>query len=418
MLKEIKKCRICGNDELASILDLGVQAMTGIFPKDREEAISAEPLELVKCVEDKECGHCGLVQLKHSYDAGVMYGQNYGYHSGLNRSMVGHLKDKVRKILATVPLGPGDMVIDIGSNDATLLKAYPENGLVLVGIDPTGIKFKKYYPKHIELIPDFFDAEVIKKNFGNRKAMVITSIAMFYDLESPLDFMRQVHSILDDNGIWVFEQSYMPAMLDMNSYDTVCHEHSEYYRLKQIKWMAGRAGFKIMDVEFNDVNGGSFSITAAKSRSGYRERSDITENILREETAKGLDGLKPYEDFNKRVFKHRDELRGMINMLKGKGKKIIGYGASTKGNVILQFCSLTDKDIPCIAEVNEDKFGCYTPGTYIPIIDEKKARAMAPDCFFVLPWHFKSNILAKERTYLKSGGKLLFPLPRIEVIEI
>jgi len=416
-MKERRECRICGNDELAAILDLGVQAMTGIFPRNRQEAVCAEPLELVKCVEDKEGGHCGLVQLKHSYDPGVMYGQNYGYRSGLNKSMADHLKDKVKKILEIVPLSPGDMVIDIGSNDATLLKAYPENGLVLVGVDPTGAKFKKYYPAHIELIPDFFNAESIKNNFGGRKAMVITSMAMFYDLESPLDFMKQVHSILDDDGIWVFEQSYMPAMLDMNSYDTICHEHLEYYRLKQIKWMTDRTGFKIIDVEFNDINGGSFSITAAKSRSGYREKPGMIGNILKEERARGLDGLRPYADFKKRVFKHRDELRSLINMLKGKGKNIIGYGASTKGNVILQFCALTDKDISCIAEVNEDKIGCYTPGTYIPIIDEKEARAMNPDCFFVLPWHFKSGILAKEEAYLKAGGKLLFPLPQIEVVE-
>lgn len=416
-MKELRRCRICGNDELAPILDLGMQAMTGFFPQDRKEAICVEPLELVKCVEDKGRGHCGLVQLKHSCDAGAMYGQNYGYRSSLNESMVDHLKDKVKKILGIVSLGPGDMVIDIGSNDATLLKTYPENGLLLIGVDPSGIKFKKYYPSNIELIPDFFNAESIKKNFGNRKAMVITSIAMFYDLESPIDFMKQVHSVLDDEGIWVFEQSYMPTMLDMDSYDTVCHEHLEYYRLKQIKWMADRARFKIIDVEFNDINGGSFSITAAKSKSSYHERSDIIGNLLKEESARGLGGLRPYEDFNKRVFKHRDELRGLINMLKSKGRNIIGYGASTKGNVILQFCALTCNDISCIAEVNEDKIGCYTPGTHIPIIDEKEARAMNPDYFFVLPWHFKSSISAKEKAYLKAGGKLLFPLPRIEVIE-
>ncbi len=417
MHKENKKCRICGNDELVTILDLGIQAMTGIFPKNKEEAMCAESLELVKCAEDREFNHCGLVQLKHSYDAISMYGQNYGYRSGLNGSMVDHLKDKVRKILGIISLGSGDMVIDIGSNDATLLKAYPENGLVLVGIDPAGAKFRKYYSAGIELIPDLFNVESIKSNFGNKKAKVITSIAMFYDLESPLDFMRQVYSILDDDGIWIFEQSYMPTMLDMNSYDTICHEHLEYYRLKQIKWMTDKVGFKIIDIEFNDVNGGSISITVAKSQSRYCERSNMVEDILREETVKGLDKLEPYADFKKRILIHRDQLCDLINMLKSQGKKIIGYGASTKGNVILQFCRLTDKEITYIAEVNEDKFGSYTPGTYIPIIDERQARTMNPDYFIVFPWHFKSNIIAKEQAYLKAGGKLLFPLPRIEVVE-
>lgn len=417
MYKENKRCRICGNDELAPVLNLGTQAMTGIFPENRECPIGSGPLELVKCIEDKEGKHCGLVQLRHSYDREEMYGEGYGYRSGLNNSMVEHLNEIAKKIAATASLGREDMIIDIGSNDSTLLRAYPDTGLLLVGIDPTGNKFKKYYPSHIKLIPDFFSAERIKISFGNKKAKVITSIAMFYDLAAPLDFMEQVHDVLSDDGIWVFEQSYMPMMLDMNSYDTVCHEHLEYYRMKQIKWMTDKIGFKIIDVEFNEINGGSFSVTVAKKRSGYCEKTDAVNKILRDEDAGGLGSLKLYADFKKRVFKHRDELCGLIRTLKCKNKKVIGYGASTKGNVILQFCGLTDKDIYCIAEVNENKFGCYTPGTYIPIISEKKARALKPDYFLVLPWHFKANIVAREQDFLKAGGRLLFPMPMPEIVE-
>lgn len=416
MYKENKKCRICGNSNLIPILDLGVQILTGVFPANKDQKITSGPLELVKCQEDKDGCYCGLVQLKHSYDLDEMYGKNYGYRSGLNKSMINHLEKTVAKITQIVHLVPDDLIIDIGSNDATLLKAYPLSGLTLVGIDPTGKKFAKFYPDYIRLIPDFFSAKAVHKIFGEKKAKIITSIAMFYDLEDPIDFMRQVHDALADDGIWVFEQSYMPAMLKMNAYDTVCHEHLEYYRLKQIKWMADRVGFKIIDVEFNKINGGSFAVTVAKSNSSYKENIGLVDKILAEEEKVGLTSFTPYEQFKRRVCSHRNNLMEFIQEVKSKGENIFGYGASTKGNVLLQFCSMTPCDIPFIAEVNQDKFGCFTPGTLIPIISEEEARVMKPEYFMVLPWHFREGIIKKEYDYLKSGGKLLFPLPALEIL--
>jgi hypothetical protein len=416
MYAEISRCRICGNAELAPVLNLGEQSLTGVFPTKKDQKITSGPLELVKCSEDGNNKACGLLQLRHSYDLNEMYGLNYGYRSGLNRSMVEHLHLKVGKICAMADPKPGDLIIDIGSNDSTLLQGYPKKGFTLVGIDPTGKKFKDYYPDHIRLIPEFFSSSVVKKNMGDKKAKVISSIAMFYDLESPIDFMQQVRDVLADDGIWVFEQSYMPTMLEMNAYDTICHEHLEYYGLKQIKWMADKAGFKIIDVELNNVNGGSFSLMVAKSGSPYREATTLVETILRKEADMGLHTLKPYEDFKKRIFEHRNQLIQFIQRAGAEKKKILGYGASTKGNVILQFCNITARDIPYIAEVNKDKFGCYTPGTLIPIISEAEARAMKPDYFMVLPWHFKDNIVAKEADYLRSGGKMFFPLPELEAV--
>ena len=331
--------------------------------------------------------------------------------------MVANLKGKVKRILELVELVPGDLIIDIGSNDSTLLQAYPEKGLTLVGIDPAEKKFKQYYPKHIQLIPTFFSAQAFQRSLPGRKAKVITSIAMFYDLPAPLDFVKDISEILAEDGIWVFEQSYMPTMLEVNAYDTICHEHLEYYSLKQIKWLTDRAGLKIIDIEHNLANGGSFSVTVAKEKSSYRENTALIEGILEKEKVKGLGTLRPYEEFKKRVYRHRDELRQFMDKLKTSGKKILGYGASTKGNVVLQFCGLTTRNISCIGEVNEDKFGCYTPGTLIPIISEVEAKKMKPDYLFVLPWHFRDNFLKREREYLSAGGKLIMPLPEIEIIK-
>ncbi len=413
--KEIRKCRICGNTELVLVLSLGEQSLTGVFPRDRLRPITSGPLELVKCRESRDESSCGLVQLRHSYSVGEMYGENYGYRSGLNPSMVAHLRGKVNQLLTLVPVGGGDLIIDIGSNDSTLLQAYPKVGADLVGVDPTGRKFQEYYPSDVELIPDFFSSEAIRARYGGRKAKVVTSVAMFYDLEDPLGFMRQVYDVLDDDGVWVFEQSYMPAMLEMNAYDTICHEHLEYYCLKQIKWMMDRVGFQIVDVEFNAVNGGSFSVTAAKDASKYGENAALLKTILRREEEMGLGTLLPYERFRQAVYRHRHELPLLIREINVQGKRTIGWGASTKGNVMLQFCNLTSDDIPFIADVNRDKWGCYTPGTGIPIISETDAKAMSPDYLMILPWHFRQHFLEKEGEFVRSGGKLLFPLPVIEV---
>ena len=258
MYTALHACRICANPSLTTFLDLGEQVLTGVFPKTREQAITRGPLQLVKCMGEEACG---LVQLAHSYDLGEMYGDNYGYRSGLNASMVEHLYAKVARIRAAIELRPGDLVVDIGSNDGTTLGAYPSD-LTLVGVDPTGAKFREFYRPHVHLIPDFFSAQCVLTAFPGKRAKVVTSFSMFYDLEAPMDFMRQVFEVLDEGGIWVFEQSYLATMLDKNSYDTACHEHLEYYALAQIKWMADRVGFKIVDVELNEVNGGSFSVVA------------------------------------------------------------------------------------------------------------------------------------------------------------
>jgi hypothetical protein len=413
--KEITKCRICGNQNLQPIIDLGSMALTGIFPKPGELVASA-PLEIVKCWDGGMGSCCGLVQLKHTCDLEQLYGDNYGYRSGLNSSMVEHLKGLVKEIEKRIQLTPDDLVVDIASNDGTLLSSYPSNlGLRLVGLDPVAHKFKEYYPDRVQYIPDFFSADLVKEKIG-KQARVITSIAMFYDLEDPVGFVQQIYDTLTEDGIWMFEQSYLPAMIKNTSYDTICHEHLEYYGLKQIKWLMDKVGFKIIDVAFNDSNGGSFCLTVAKNKSNYSSNEALIKAIIQEEEDGGFNQLAVYEEFKMKVLRHKHDLLEFVAGLRKAGKKVFGYGASTKGNVILQYCGLTAADIPYIAEVNENKFGRVTPGTNIPIISEKEAKALRPHHFMVLPWHFKEHIINREAQYLSDGGNLIFPLPRLEVL--
>jgi NDP-4-keto-2,6-dideoxyhexose 3-C-methyltransferase len=409
LYKKISSCRICGNKVLTNFLNLGNQMLTGVFPKEKDkESVSSGPLELVKCNGENSCG---LVQMQYSYSLSEMYGDNYGYRSGLNKSMVDHLHSKVSKIANSVKLNDDDLIIDIGSNDATTLKAYPQKKLDLVGIDPTGTKFNSYYPDNIKLIPDFFSSSLVKAKFGNKKAKVVTSFSMFYDLEEPLTFMKEVYEILDSKGIWIFEQSYMPKMLEMNSFDTICHEHLEFYSLHQIKYMTDIVGFHIVEVDFNDINGGSFSITVRK-KIGDEQDEEKIKKILHQEIESGLSSMKPYEEFANRIDIATKKLIHFVKTQRAKGKMIAALGASTKGNVLLQYCNFTEDDISFIGEVNEEKLGCFTPGTFIPIISEKELLSKNPDYLIVLPWHFKDFFINNKKF---SKTKLVFPLPEIEI---
>jgi hypothetical protein len=408
--RELTACRISGSDHFLPVLNLGRQVLTGVFPKAATDAVTRGPLELVWCPDS------GLLQLAHTYDPAEMYGSNYGYRSGLNQSMVDHLTSKVAYLERLNPLRAGDIVLDVGSNDATTLKAYSAPGIRRIGIDPTGEKFREYYSPETRLVPDFFSAKAYR-SIEAKPARIVTSIAMLYDLDSPVDFARQIAEILAPDGVWHFEQSYMPSMLRMNSYDTICHEHLEYYSLQVVEKMLEQAELQILDVVTNAINGGSFAVSAThRANKSVEPNRAVIDWLLEQEDRMGLGTPKPYREFEERVFRHREDLVRLIRALNADGKKVLGYGASTKGNVTLQFCGFTVEDIAAIADVNPEKFGCVTPGTHIPIVSEAQAKAMKPDYFLVLPWHFKDGILRREREFLRQGGKFIFPFPEIEIV--
>ena len=405
----IDRCRVGGGSTLINVLDLGNQALTGVFPKRVDEPVTEGPLRLVWCPES------GLLQLAHSYDLGEMYGDNYGYRSGLNASMVRHLTQKIHHLERYADLAAGDAVLDIGSNDCTSLRAYATPGLSRTGIDPTGLKFRQYYPDDILLIPDFFSASVYLRA-GGKPAKIITSVAMFYDLQDPIAFAREIEQVLAPGGIWHFEQSYMPSMLRMTSYDTVCHEHLEYYSLGVVTRILDAADMRAVDVKMNAVNGGSFAVTAVRKADTRRSADAVLDWLLGQEDRMSLDTPRPYREFEDRVYRHRADLMRLLKTLAADKKVVAGYGASTKGNVVLQFCGVTPAELPAIAEVNPEKFGSFTPGTHIPILSEADVKTMKPDYYLVLPWHFKEGIVQREAEFLASGGRMIFPFPEIEII--
>lgn len=406
---EQKYCRVCGNENLKTVLDLGQMELTGVFPKYRDEKLTEGPLRLVLCPK------CGLVQLAHSYPLEEMYGMNYGYRSGLNPSMVAHLQQKVSRLEKQYPMSSGDIVVDIGSNDGTTLHSYVTPGLRKIGIDPTGVKFYPYYHDDVELVSEFFSAEAYWK-VSNQPAKLVTSISMFYDLENPIDFAAQVESILAEDGVWHMEQNYLLSMLRNNAYDIVSHEHLEYYSLHTVKFILESVGLRVIDASTNDINGGSFTVTAAKKYSNHRANEAQIRWMLEQEETFGLHTEKPYLAFAEKCCQHKTEFTRLLNMLHEEGKKVYGYGASTRGNTILEFCGITEDQLCAIGEVNEDKFGAYTPKTHIPILSEDEIKKENPDYMVVLPYHYRAMVLNKEKEFLSSGGKLIFPLPYIEIV--
>ena len=240
---------------------------------------------------------------------------------------------------------------------------------------------------------------------------------MFYDLDDTIKFSEDIHDVLDKDGLWHLEQSYMPMMLKNNSYDTICHEHLEYYSLKSIKYIFDKVGFKIIDLEFNEINGGSFAITLAKNKNKtYKEVNYLVDWLLKKEDLFEYNSMKTFKSFFENTKKHKKIFRDLLLNLKDMKKSVLGYGASTKGNIILQYCGIDNSLIKYIGEVNRYKYDKYTPGSNIKIISEKKARQLNPDYFVVLPWHFKNYIINKERNFKKNKSKLIFPLPDIDII--
>ena len=393
MITRVNKCRICKHRKFDEILSLGKQALTGVFPKNSFKKILYAPLELIRCQR------CGLVQLRDSVKRELMYGESYGYRSGINQTMVQHLYDIADEAQKRVELEPWDAVIDIGSNDCTLLHMYnPE--LNRIGIDPLGKKFWEYYTHNIKIIPQYFSAKMLPK------AKIITSIAMFYDLEDPMEFMREVKKTLHPDGVWVTEQSYMPTMVKRTAYDVICHEHLEYYGLRQIKWMTDKLRLVIIDVSLNECNGGSFRVTIAKN--GIEATKKIDALLKREESIN-------FGAFAKRVDKHRTDLKMFLHKIVHEDKQtIMGYGASTKGNVILQYCGI-GQYLRAVADRNPEKYGKVTPGTNVLIIPESRMRIQKPDYLLVLPYHFKEGFLSREQKFIADGGKMIFPLPKLTV---
>lgn len=379
-------------------------AFTGVFPRDSQEVVHRGELAIMLCQQ------CSLVQLDRNFPGELLYGDSYGYRSGLNRSMVNHLGTLVEKVRANISLSDGDVVCDIGSNDGTLLGLYPENNLTKIGIDPSAGKFKHFYESDTHVVSTFFSKEAYFSEISE-KARVVTSIAMLYDLEDPVQFAKDVYDVLDDEGLWLFEQSYMPWMVETGAYDTICHEHLEYYSMKSIREILRRSGFIVADASFTEANGGSFAVVARKAQ--FFE--NVETNLDVKESTLDLNSIDYFSEFAVKVANHGVEFGNLVRSWVADGKSVVALGASTKGSVVLQNALLSSNEISAVGEVNDFKFGRLMSGTDIPIISEANVMATKPDYAIVLPWHFRSTFENSMAKFKNDGTILVYPLPEIDL---
>lgn len=401
-------CRLCGARDFDLVIDLGELALTGRFPAPADPPVPVAPLRVHKC------RGCHLVQLAHDFDRDALFRQTYGYRSGINRTMTEHLHGIADTAMALARPRPGDLVLDIGSNDATLLKRYPAQ-LQRIGIDPTIAQYDAFYPEGAWRVADFFSADAFRSVAGDGQARIVSSIAMLYDLPDLHAFTADLASILAPDGVWVFEQSYLPSMLATNAYDTICHEHLLYLSLDSIGRLLAEHGLRVFHAELNDSNGGSSRIFACHRDASHATTPELA-RLQAAEAALALDSLQPYVAFRERVDRLRDRIRAFLESARDQGLRVHGYGASTKGNTTLQHCGIGPELIEAIADRNPSKDGRITPATRIPIVSEAASRAARPDIYFVLPWHFKAEFVEREAEFLAGGGQLVFPLPDFEVV--
>lgn len=412
-----KTCRVCGSAALTKVINLGEQYLQGSFVKPGKELPPMRRIStsLLRCDPTKDERACGLLQMEHTVPPEVLYSA-YWYRSGTNDTMRRHLRGIVEEAVSNLNK-PTARVLDVGCNDGTLLSYYPGK-FEKYGVDPSDVA--QEIKGNVTVVQDIFPSDELKSCLQDNQLDIITSIAMFYDLENPIEFTKGIKSILSPDGIWIFEMSYMPTMLKMTSYDTICHEHLEYYSLAVIEYILKQAGMKVFNVSLNPINGGSIRCYATHADNFAYKKEEFIQNIQalhQEEFDLELDTNKPYKNFQDRVNVHKEELTSLLKKLKKEGKRIHIYGASTKGNTILQWCGIDSRVIDVAAERNPDKYGARTLGTDIPIVSEAESRAMNPDYYLVLPWHFKEEFVEREKETLERGIGLIFPLPTIEIIK-
>jgi len=418
-IPERTTCRISG-EPLIPLFTLGELHISDFIEQNTEPRL--EPVELKLMLAPKS----GLVQLAHTADFDAMY-REYWYRSGTNATMRNELKEIAEKATKFIRPIQGDTWLDIGCNDGTLL-SYVDSTITRIGFDPALNTFLEAESKKYanEIIVDYFTEDKYRGVTAN-KAKVITSIAMFYDLEDPHAFVSEVEKILDEEGLWIIQMSYLPLMLKQLAFDNICHEHLEYYSLEALIYLLNAHDLEVVDCELNDINGGSFRIFIRKKKANpslfatapYRDVARMRiDGILALEEKMNLRDPQTYMDFFEQIQELKKQTMEFIEKALAEGKTIWGYGASTKGNTLLQWYGLDNTHIKGIAERSEIKYGKKTAGSNIPIFSEEETRKEKPDYMLVLPWHFINEFREREKAYLEQGGAFIVPCPTFEVITI
>ena len=407
---KIKFCRNCKSANLRKLFSLGRLKFTGKFLL-KNKFIPSGVLELIICK------NCKLVQLRDNFNPSYMYNNEYGYRTGINLTMTNHVKKVVNKLTKIASIKKNEAVLDIASNDATLLNFYNKRSITTFGIDPLVNKFIKKYRKITYKTSNFFNFKSVNSVCPNIKFKIITALSVFYDLEEPNLFLGDIKKLLHPEGLLYIEFADLKSIIQQNMFDTICHEHLEYYSSTVLINMLKNHNLRLFEQEYNTINGGSSAYYICHDQAQYISNQKKIINILKEEKKLGLSSFSTFINFKKKIDIIKLKLNLILKRLVNKKNKTVhAYGASTKGNVLLQYFKINSKILNYVAERNPIKYNLYTPGSNIKIISEKKSRSLKPDYYLVLPWHFRKEILKREFLVRKKGTKFIFPLPKVEIL--
>lgn len=413
-VSKIAACRFCKNTDIISCITIGDQYLSSIFPEKPgyHKTAQAFSLDLVRCKKRKNT--CGAVQLAFDYDISDMY-VKYPFASATNASMITILEDVAMSALPYVSLKPNDLVLDIGGNDGTLLHFLKGRGLDMLIIDPAENIKPAFTDVTYKYVTDFFTEKAFRKS-TSKQAKLIFSIAMFYHLHDPIWFSKEVANCLADDGVWIIQMAYLPAMLQTNMYDNIVHEHVGYYSTRHMQWFMEQAGLEVFDVLLNDVYGGSFRVFVKKKGNARLQSTKRLQENLAQELSWKLYSQSTYTAFMRRIRKTRRDLQKLLRQLKKREKSIWIYGASTKGNTIMQYCGITRDYIDAAADANPFKIGKYIIASDIPITDETIMRKAKPDYLLSLPYSFTNAFMEREKDLVAQGTKFIVPLPQVAVL--
>ena len=403
---KIKSCRSCNSKNLIKLFSLGKLNFTGKFPSLNQK-IKKEPISLAICKK------CELVQLTHNFDLKYLYGPDYGYRTGINKTMLNHVKNVVKYLSRKTYLKKKDIVLDIASNDGSLLNFYNKH-ITTFGIDPILEKYMDKYKSIDYKVSDFFSADKIRSKI-KKKFKIITALSVFYDTLNPNKFLKDIKKILSQEGVFLLEFADLASIVKYKMFDTICHEHLEYYSSKVILNLCKKNKLRVFDIKKNDINGSSKQYYICHDNSKIKNNDKVVESVLNDEKKLELSKVSTFKNFIRDIDKSKKQLIDLIKKINKQGKKIHCYGASTKGNVLLQYYKINNKMIGFAAEKNENKYNLFTPGTNIKIISEILSRFYKPDYYLVLPWHFKKEILHREKKIRSKGVKFIFPLPNLRI---
>ena len=414
-------CRVCNGADLKELFSLGNHFVSDFVPARKVRSGVKCPLNLQLCVR------CGLVQLEHTAPQELLYSRHYWYVSGTTQTMRDALRDVALAAQRLVPLQPWDIVLDIGSNDGTLLRNYPTNVLT-VGVEPAKNLAAEGARGIDVFVNDFWNVEsytaALEKFIGHRDrhidgAKIVTACGMFYDLEDPSKFIRDVAAVLHEDGVFVAQLMCLKNMMDANDVGNICHEHLEYYSLQSLQYLYEKNGLQIFDVETNDVNGRSYRVYAKLQRSRLAIPPQCTDRLFEamriEERALGTPAVL-WEWWHEQEA-NRKRCREFIELANANGKTVAIFGASTKGNTLAQWLGLTPELVPYAVDRSPSKVGLCMVGSGIPIMSEEEGRSMMPDFALVLPYAFRKEFIEREadQEWRNRGGKFIFPLPHFEV---